>query len=205
MKETRNFLNNIFKLNDLSAQIKHWKKQHTLQVMQKVFWCCATLGVRPIIANYGWQTWNILGKRWKVLNNLYTWPLILHIRSVNCVISAAWILSTINVPFLNSSPCNTDKGAFLSKKKLKRIWTNIIVLWRLVSSGSSVTKELHLVTKLYRNETQNGVPVQGFFLRKYLNSGNIAKELTNEPVFWIDDADKHFFLSDITWRSFRNE
>ena len=118
MKETRNFLNNIFKLNDLSAQIKHWKKQHTLQVMQKVFWCCATLGVRPIIANYGWQTWNILGKRWKVLNNLYTWPLILHIRSVNCVISAAWILFTINVPFLNSSPCNTDKGAFLSKKNL---------------------------------------------------------------------------------------
>ena len=50
MKETRNFLYNIFKLNDLSAQIKHWKKQHTLQVMQKVFWYCATLGVRPIIA-----------------------------------------------------------------------------------------------------------------------------------------------------------
>ena len=79
MKETRNF-----KLNDLSAQIKHWKKQHTLQVMQKVFWYCATLGIRPIIAKYGWQTWNILGKRWKVLNNLYTWPLILHIFVYRC-------------------------------------------------------------------------------------------------------------------------
>ena len=79
MKETRNFL-----LNYLSAQIKHWKKQHTLQVMQKVFWYCATLGVRPIIAKYGWQTWNILGKRWKVLNNLYTWPLILHIFVYRC-------------------------------------------------------------------------------------------------------------------------
>ena len=84
MKETRNFLYNIFKLNDLSAQIKHWKKQHTLQVMQKVFWYCATLGVRPIIAKYGWQTWNILGKRWKVLNNLYTWPLIVHIFVYRC-------------------------------------------------------------------------------------------------------------------------
>ena len=37
-----------------------------------------------------------------------------------------------------------------------------------------------------------------FFFRRYFNSGNIAKELTYEHVFWIDDADKHFFLSDIT-------
>ena len=37
-----------------------------------------------------------------------------------------------------------------------------------------------------------------FFFRKYFNSVSIAKELTYEPVFWIDDADKHFFLSDIT-------
>ena len=147
MKETRNFLYNIFKLNDLSAQIKHWKKQHTLQVMQKVFWYCATLGVRPIIAKYGWQTWNILGKRWKVLNNLYTWPLILHIFVYRCCA----LLATLT------------KARFYPQKNLSVYETNIIVLWRFVSSGSSVTKKLHLVTKLYRNETQNDVPVQGFF------------------------------------------
>ena len=147
MKETRNFL-----LNDLSAQIKHWKKQHTLQVMQKVFWYCATLGVRPIIAKYGWQTWNILGKRWKVLNNLYTWPLILHIFVYRCC-----------ALFLTPLLATLTKARFYPPKNLSVYETNIIVLWRFVSSGSSVTKKLHLMTKLYRNETQNDVPVQGFF------------------------------------------
>ena len=102
MKETRSFLHNIFKLTDLSSQRKRWKKKQILQVMQKVFWICATLGVTPIIVRYGWQTWNILSKRWKVPNSLYTWPLILHIRSVNCVISAAWILSTVLWRFASS-------------------------------------------------------------------------------------------------------
>ena len=37
LKETQNFLNNIFDLIDLSAQIKHRRKQYTLQVIQKVF------------------------------------------------------------------------------------------------------------------------------------------------------------------------
>ena len=137
IEETRNFLHNIFELTDLSSQRKSWKKQHILQVMQKVFWFCATLGVRPIIARYGWQTWNILSKRWKVLNSLYTWPLILHIRSVNCVISAAWILSTVIVPFFKTPLLATlTKARFYPTKNLSVYETNIIILWRFASSGS---------------------------------------------------------------------
>lgn len=126
IEETRNFLHNIFELTDLSSQRKSWKKQHILQVMQKVFWFCATLGVRPILARYGWQTWNILSKRWKVLNSLYTWPLILHIRSVNCVISAAWILSTVIVPFFKTPLLATlTKARFYPTKNLSVYETNI--------------------------------------------------------------------------------
>ena len=44
----------------------------------------------------------------------------------------------------------------------------------------SVTEKLQLVTKLFRNETQNDVPacISFFFCKKIFNSGNMAKELT---------------------------
>ena len=37
-----------------------------------------------------------------------------------------------------------------------------------------------------------------FFCGNNFNSGNIAKELIYEPVFFMEGADKLFFLSDIT-------
>ena len=65
---------------------------------------------------------------------------------------------------------------------LEALWPKSFIWWQ-----SSTEMKLKMVF-LYKD----------FFFRKYSNSGNIAKELTYEHVFWIDDADKHFFLSDIT-------
>ena len=63
-----------------------------------------------------------------------------------------------------------------------------------------------VLAELCRNETQNDVHVQVFSFFSFFffccgnnfNSDNIAKELIYEPVFWMEGADKLFFLSDIT-------
>ena len=47
---------------------------------------------------------------------------------------------------------------------------------------------------------------QGFFFTETnLNSANMAKKLAYVPLFWMDNANKHLSLSDITQMSARNE